>query len=61
VGPKPLVLGQTSSYWLGVVVVAGTVRPAVALETVFEAMVKAVAGWVWPVAVLETVMGEMGL
>jgi hypothetical protein len=56
-----LVLGQTSSYWLGVVVVAGTVRPAVALETMFEAMVKAVAGWVWLVAVLETVMGEMGL
>ena len=54
-------LGRTSSYWLEAVAVAGTVRPVAALETVFEAVVKAVAGWVRPVAVLETVVDEMGL
>jgi hypothetical protein len=37
-----LVLGQTSYYWLETV--AGMVRPMAALETVFEAVVKAVAG-----------------
>jgi hypothetical protein len=56
-----LVLGRTSSYWLEEVVVAGTVRSVAALETVFEAVVKAVAGWVWPVAALETVVEDMGL
>ena len=60
-GPKPLVLGRTSSYWLEVVAVAGMVRPVAAFETVLEAVVKAVAGWVRPVVVLETVVEEMGL
>ena len=60
-GPKPLVLGWTSSYWLEAVAVAGTVRPVAALETVFEAVVKAVAGWVRPVVALETVVEEIGL
>jgi hypothetical protein len=58
-----LVLGQTSSYWLEAVAVAvaGTVRPMVVLETVFEAVVKTVVGWVRPVVALETVVQEMGL
>jgi len=47
-----LVLGQTSFYWLEAV--AGTVRPVVALETVFEVVVKVVAA-------LETIVEEMGL
>jgi hypothetical protein len=60
-GPKPLVLGRSPSYWLEAVVVVGIVRPVAALETVFEAVVKAMAGWVRPVAALETVLEEMGL
>ena len=40
---------------------AGTVRPVVVLETVFEAVAKAVVGWVRPVVALETVVEEMGL
>jgi len=58
---KPLVLGRTSSYWLEAVAVAGTVWLVAALETMFEAVVKAVAGWVRPVAALETIVEEMGL
>ena len=60
-GPKPLVLGRTSSYWLEAVAVVGTVWPVVALETVFEAVVKAMVGWVRPMVVLETIVEEMGL
>ena len=40
---------------------AVTVRPVEALETMFEAVVKAVVGWVQPVVALETVVEEMGL
>ena len=54
-------LGQTSSYWLEAVAVAGMVRRLVALETVFEVVAKAVVGRVWLVAMLETVVKEMGL
>jgi hypothetical protein len=61
VGPKPLVLGRTSSYWLEAVAVVGTVRPMAVVDTVFEAVVKVVAGWVQPMAALETVMEAMGL
>ena len=60
-GPKPLVLGWTSSYWLEAVAVVGTMGPMAVLDTVFKAMVKAVAGWVWPMAPLETIVEEMGL
>jgi hypothetical protein len=43
------------------VVVVGRVWPVVALETVFELVVKEVVGRVWPMAALEIVVEEMGL